>query len=328
MFILNASEVRKALPMEGAIAAMKQAFGALSAGQAAVPLRGRLPVDAHQGVTLLMPAYVQADNNEAMAIKVVSIFPNNQKRSIPTIHAAVLVLDAVTGAPQALLEGGALTAIRTGAASGAATDLLARQDCKNAAIFGTGVQGRTQLEAVCTARKIETAWVYDLDTARTQSFIAEMAGKGGIPNDLRAATSPEEAAANADIICAATTSTKPVFPNEAVRPGTHINGVGSYALEMVEIHPKIAGRATVFVDSRPAALEEAGELVAAIQQNLLTPEELTELGTVVNHQISGRTSQGEITFFKSVGVAVQDAMAAQLVIRNAQTMGLGQKVAW
>ena len=327
MLILNAADVRASLPMKQAIEAMKQAFAALSGGQAEVPLRARLPVPPHEGLTLVMPAYLHGQS-EALAVKTVSVFPHNPERDLPLIHAAVLALEPGTGRPLALLEGGTLTAIRTGAASGAATDLLARPDARTAAIFGAGTQGRTQLEAVCAVREIETAWIFDLDPARAQAFVDDLAGEGRIPADLRVAADPAEAARLADVICTATTSATPVYPADAVRPGTHINGVGSYTLEMRENPPEIYRRACAFADSRAAVLAEAGETVAAIERKLLTPEEITELGEVVLGLRPGRTAAEQITFFKSVGVAVQDAIAARLALDNAQAMGSGQRVAW
>jgi ornithine cyclodeaminase len=329
MLLLNATDVRKALPMRAAVEAMKTAYGALSSGRAEVPLRGQLPVPPHNGVALIMPAFVQSsDEAEAMAIKVVSVFPNNREMGLATIHAAVLVLEAKTGKPIAILEGGSLTAIRTGAASGAATDILARPDSQRAAIFGAGVQARTQLEAVCTVRPVSTVWVYDPEPKQVHAFIEEMAGRDPIPEDLRAAADPEEAIRAADIICTATTATSPVFPNEALRPGTHINGVGSYTPEMIEVPPETAARANVFVDSREAVMEEAGELIAAVNHKLLLKDDLTELGEVVIGESPGRATVDEITFFKSVGVAVQDALAADLALQNAQEMQLGEQVPW
>ncbi len=327
MLILNSNEVRKALPMDAVIEATKSSYAALSDGKAVVPVRSHLPVVPHEGVSLIMPAFVQA-GEEALAIKVVSVFANNHQQNLPTINAAVLVLDPKNGVPQAMLEGGTLTAIRTGAAAGAATDILSRPDSKTAAIFGAGVQGRTQLEAVCSVRTVETVWIFDLDAAQANVFVEEMAGQGLIPDDLRVASAPEDALAEADIICTATTSTSPVFPDSAVNPGTHINGVGSYTLEMIEVPPETAGRAKVFVDSHEAMLEEAGELVAAIKANMLDPNELTELGLVVIGNAPGRENPDQITFFKSVGVAVQDAMAAQLALSNAKQLGLGTEVTW
>jgi ornithine cyclodeaminase/alanine dehydrogenase-like protein (mu-crystallin family) len=328
MIILKADDVRNTLPMDTTIEVMKQAYAALSNGQAEIPLRSHLAIPPHNGTSLFMPAFVKTKQTEALAVKTVSIFPQNIARGLPLIHAAVLVLEANSGRPIALIEGGILTALRTGAASGAATDLLARKDAKTAAIFGAGVQGRTQLEAICTVRKIETAWIFDPDHQKAQTFASELAGQGYIPSDLRVAPDPEKAASLADIICTATTSLEPVYPAEAIRPGTHINGVGSYTLEMIENPPEIYNRASAFVDSRQAAMAEAGEVVTAINAKLLFPDEIAELGEVVLGQHPGRTSDKQITFFKSVGVAVQDALAARLALKNAQEMGCGQQVTW
>jgi ornithine cyclodeaminase len=327
MLILKGNDVRQTLPMDQTIAAMKDAYAALSNGKAEVPLRCQLPVTPHAGTSLFMPAFVQGDH-EALSLKVVSVFPENTERGLPIIHAAVLVLEVNTGRILAMLEGSALTAIRTGAASGAATDLLARPDAKTVAIFGAGVQGKTQLEAICTVRKIETAWIMDPDREKAQAFVDELAGQEKIPQDLRVVVDPAKAASLADIICTATTSPIPVYPAEAVRPGTHINGVGSYTLEMIENPPEIYQRASAFVDSHEAVMAEAGEVVAAINRKLLFPDEMTELGEVASGNQPGRTSEKQITFFKSVGVAVQDALAARLSLQNALEMGLGQRVTW
>jgi ornithine cyclodeaminase len=327
MIILNGNDVRQTLPMDRAIETMKKAYVALSNGQAEVPLRCQLPIMPHNGTSLFMPAFVESEN-EALSLKVVSVFPNNGKRGLPIIHAAVLALEANTGRILALLEGSTLTAIRTGAASGAATDLLARTDSSTVTIFGAGVQGRTQLEAVCEVRKIETALIVDPDVEKAKTFMGDLAGQGKIPLDLQLVADPKEAASLADVICTATTSKIPVYPAEAVRPGTHINGVGSYTLEMSENPPELYNRAGAFVDSREAVLSEAGETVAAINRKLLFPDEMAELGEVIAGERPGRMSDKQITFFKSVGLAVQDALAAQLSLQTAIELGLGQGVSW
>ena len=315
--------------MAQTIAAMKSAYAALSAGKAEVPLRSRLPIPPHEAVSLFMPVFLQDESGEALAVKIVSLFPNNPNRNLPLIHAAVVVLEADTGRPLALLEGSTLTAIRTGAASGAATDLLARRDSRVVAIFGAGVQGRTQLEAVCTVRTIQTAWIYDSQAGRVATFIHEMAGQGPIPADLRAAHTPQQAVAEADIICSATTSLTPVFADSHLKPGVHINGVGSYTPEMQEIPPETVQRAQLVVDSRSAALSEAGDLIQPIRQGLMSEAHIhAELGEIVLGLRSGRGSETQVTFFKSVGVAVQDAAAARLALSTAQELGLGQIVEW
>lgn len=329
MLILTAQDVRQALPMHEAIEAMKQAYAAFSAGEAEVPLRTRLPVAPHDALVLFMPAYVRSGRDEALAVKVVSLFPENPKRNLAYIQAAVLVFEADTGRAQALLEGATLTAIRTGAAGGAAIDLLARPESQTLAIFGAGVQGRTQLEAACTVRPIKTVWVYDPNPERARAFVSEMAGHGPIPQDLRIAETPSQAVQEADIICTATTSSTPVFNDADVKPGTHISAVGSYTPQMQEIPSETVARSRVFVDSRQAVLAEAGDLIQPIRQGIFGEEHIyAELGEVVLGRKHGRQSPDEITFFKSVGLAVQDALAAQLALKNADKMGIGQRVSW
>lgn len=329
MLILTADDVRKALPMNEAIEAMKQAYASLSEGTAVAPLRTRLPIPDSEALSLFMPAYVRSSDGQALAIKAVSLFPTNPPRGLAYIQAAVLVFDPQTGRATALLEGSSLTAIRTGAAGGAAVDLLSRADSKVAAIFGAGAQGRTQLEAACTARNIETVCIFDSDTEKAKVFAEEMKGQGHIPQDIRVATSPKEAIENADLICTATTSTKPVFDDKDLKDGTHISAVGSYTPEMQEVPSETIQRAKVVVDSRAASLEEAGDLIQPIRAGLFDESHIhAELGEIILGRKPGRTTQQEITYFKSVGIAVQDAMAAQTAIRNADKMGIGQRLNW
>jgi ornithine cyclodeaminase/alanine dehydrogenase-like protein (mu-crystallin family) len=329
MIVLKAEYVRTALPMAECIVAMKRAFASFSDGRAQVPLRAKVVVPAHEGESLFMPAFVDDDTGAALAVKTVSVFPRNVQHGLPTLHAAVLVLEASTGRPTALLEGGTLTAIRTGAASGAATDLLARPDSVVAAIFGAGVQARTQLEAICTVRAIQTVWVYDRIPERVEAFITELAGTGPIPRDLRAATDPQQAVAEADVICTATTSFTPVFADADLKPGVHINGIGSYTPEMQEVPAETVARALVVVDSCEAALAEAGDLIQPLQRGIIHKEHIhAELGELVLGRKQGRTQSEQVTFFKAVGVAVQDAVAARLAMQNAQALDLGQQVDW
>jgi ornithine cyclodeaminase/alanine dehydrogenase-like protein (mu-crystallin family) len=327
MLILSADDIRTALPMKDAIQAMKAAYASLSDGKADVPLRSRLSIVPHEAVSLFMPAYVQTDSAEALAVKVVSLFPGNPGRGLAFIQAAVLVLEPETGRAVALLEGSTLTAIRTGAGSGAAIDLLARPDSHTLAVFGAGAQGRTQLEAACTVRKIETAWIYDEDHDRAKIFIKEMAGLSPIPRDLRSAASPMEAVSQADIICTATTSNTPVFSDSDLKPGTHISAIGSYTPEMQEVPAETIQRARIVVDSLAAVLAEAGDLIQPMQSGLITQAHVfAELGEIVLGRKPGRASPEEITYFKSVGVGVQDAMAAQIALKNARTLKLGHEV--
>jgi ornithine cyclodeaminase len=327
MLLLTAEEVRKALPMDEAIEAMKSAFASLSGGTALVPLRTRLPIPDRDGLSLFMPAFASSQAGAALAVKVVSLFAENPSRGLAYLQAAVLVLDPETGRGTALLEGSSLTAIRTGAASGAAIDLLSRPDSRIAAIFGAGAQGRTQLEAACTARTIETVFVYDPNPEKARAFVAEMNGQGLIPPDIRISGSAEEAVEHADIICTATTSLRPVFQDSDIEAGTHISAVGSYRADMQEVPSETLLRARLFVDSRSASLEEAGDLIQPMQAGLFDESHICgELGEVVLGRIPGRQAPDEITYFKSVGIAVQDAIAAQVALTNARKMKLGTEV--
>ncbi len=331
MLILAAADVRQALPMPDAIAAMREAFAALAGGRARVPMRGVLDVEPYAGTTLVMPSFLGGDGDatdDALAVKVVSVFPRNPSRGLPLIHAAVVVLEPDTGRVVALLEGGTLTAIRTGAASGLATDLLARSDARAVAMLGCGVQARTQLEAVCAVRDVGEVRVYGPTAAHVEEFIADVAGRERVPADLRAASSADEAVAHADIVCAATTSAEPVFDDGSVRPGTHINAIGSFQPDVREIPAATVLRAVVVVDDRAAALEEAGDLILPLREGLISATHIrADLGELVSGRASGRRSDDEVTLFKSVGVAVQDAAAARVALRRAEARGLGHRAA-
>jgi alanine dehydrogenase len=322
--ILSREDVRQALPMHQAIETVKGAFAQLSTGQADVPLRLALDVPRHNGVTLLMPAYLRTDDQ--MAVKIVSVFHENPAQGLPLIHALVVVVDATTGRPAAIMDGIYLTALRTGAASGAATDLLARQDTHIAAIFGAGAQGRTQLEAVCAVRPIQEAWVYDKEPERAAAYADEMSQGLSLP--VRVAETPAEAVHRADVICTATTSSSAVFENADVQPGTHINAVGAYTPEMQEIPVETVLRAKVVIDHQEASLAEAGDLLIPLKQGLITEDHIyAELGEIAAGLKPGRASPEEITFFKSVGVAVQDVAAAGAVLEAARRLNLGSEVA-
>lgn len=317
---LSAADVTRCLPMADAIEAMKSAYRQVSIGQAEMPLRGRVAGEK-DGVTLTMPAYLRESGE--LGIKIVSVFPQNV--GIPIIHALVLALDATTGQALALIEGNALTAIRTAAGSGAATDVLARADAKTAAIIGSGTQARTHLEAVCTVREIEQVFVYSPTTAHAERFITDMRGKGPIPDAIHMSTTPEEAIRDADVVCTTTTSKAPVFDGAALRAGTHINAVGSYTPEMCEVDRVTLQRAQIFVDERNAVLAEAGEIIQAIEEGAIQESDiLAEIGAVIAGTAAGRPDTEAMTYFKSVGVAAQDAAAAHLVLRNAAQQQVGQ----
>lgn len=322
--ILTAQDVRTALPMRDAIDAMRKAFGLLAGGEVDMPQRTAIEISKHDAATLVMPAYVHVGNR--LGAKLVSVFPNNRSLDLPTIHAVVILLNAATGQPAALLEGTALTAIRTGAASGLATDLLARRDASTLTILGSGAQARTQLEAVCCVRNIEHVFVYSRTRAHAEQFAADMAGRDGAPASIEVSVSAQEACLAADVVCAATSSTTPILCAADVRPGTHINAIGSYTPAMREIDADLVRGSTVFVDQRQAALAEAGEVIDCVKDGSLTESDLTELGEVVNGARPGRMTMEQITLFKSVGLAVQDVAAAQQALTAAMQKKLGAVV--
>jgi alanine dehydrogenase len=323
--VLSKQDVQQAVPMREAIEIVKGAFAQLSAGKAVVPLRTQLSVDRHEGVTLFMPAYLSESDD--LGVKIVSVFPRNLEAGWPTIFALVVVVEASTGRPVAVMDGTYLTALRTGAASGAATDLLARKDARVAAIFGAGAQARTQLLAVCEVRDVERAWVYDVNLQAAERYAQEMRGKGRVPTDLRIASSPVEAVRDADVICTVTTSNTPVFANEDLKPGVHINAVGSFTPEMQEVPEQTVARARIVVGSREACLAETGDLIIPIHKGLIAADDIyAELGEIAVGIKPGRESAEEITLFKSVGNAVQDVSVARAVLTRAETLGLGIQV--
>jgi ornithine cyclodeaminase/alanine dehydrogenase-like protein (mu-crystallin family) len=241
------------------------------------------------------------------------------------LQALILVMDATNGTPLAVMNGTDITAIRTGAASGAATDLLARKDSRVAAIFGAGVQGRTQLEAVCTVRSIQKAHIFDPTRDRAETFASEMSKKLSIP--VTAAAS-NRALWEADIICTATSSAEPVFADKNVKPGTHINAIGSYKPHKREVPAETVLHAKVFVDQVEPCFDEAGDIIIPLREGLITQDHiLGEIGEILSSEKPGRTSGDDITFFKSVGNAVQDLVSAAKILETAREMDLGVEVA-
>ena len=327
MLVLSAADVRALVPMSEAIRLMGVAFAELSAGRAQAPLRTPLHNPQLGGITLFMPAIVPAI--KGLGMKIVSVFPTNAARGLPTIMALVGVIDADTGQPLAVLDGTFLTALRTGAVSGKATELLAREDARTLLCIGAGAQAFTQVWAVATARPgIERILIASRSRERAERLVARLQAElpaigacAAVADDLRAATRA------ADIICTATNATAPLFDDADLRPGTHINAVGAYTPAMCEVPPATVARAYVVVDEVEAALAEAGDLVQPLAAGLIDRAHLeTELGQIASGDKPGRTSPEQITFFKSVGNAVQDIAVASFAVERATATGRGQRV--
>jgi ornithine cyclodeaminase/alanine dehydrogenase-like protein (mu-crystallin family) len=320
LLYLSAAEVRQALPMPDAIAAMREAFVQLSCGRVILPPRVRIDVPCDNGVALFMPCHVH--ERKLFGLKLVTLFDRNREKGLPLVQALVILADGTTGAPLAVMDGASLTALRTGAASGVATACLAREDAEVATVFGGGVQARTQLEAVCCVRHIRHARVYDADPSAADRFAAEMSQRLGL--QVQRAADPAQALEDAAVVCTATTSSRPVFQDHELPPGVHINAVGSYKPDVAEIPCETVCRARIVVDHRASALEEAGDLLLPLRQGRIRKEHMhTELGEVLAGRAPGRHSASEITLFKSVGVAIQDLFAAARAAANARTLHLG-----
>ncbi len=301
--------------MPAAIDAMREAFAALSGQEATVPFR--LALETPHGVSLFMPAHLRESGHAGA--KVVSVNPGNTDQGLPAIHAVVLLLDVLTGRPTALMDGTWLTALRTGAVGGLAADLLARRDAKTVALFGAGVQARTQLQAVRCVREITDVRVVSASGASADRLAAEVTGVRAVRVD-----DPDVAIEGADIIITATNSPTPVFDGSKVKPGTHVTGVGSYTLDMREVDTALVQRARIIVDQREAVLEEAGDIVGPIRDGVVDETVIVaEIGEVVLGRVPGRTADSEITFFKSVGNAVQDVAVAARVLAAAESEGRG-----
>ena len=327
MLILTADDLRRALPMEQAMEAVASAFAQLSGGQAEVPLRLRLPVPAQEGLALVMPAYLAESG--ALGLKLLTIFPHNQEQyRLPVINALVLLFDTENGLPLALMDGGWLTALRTGAASGVATRLLARKDARVLALFGAGAQALPQVWAVCVARPIERVWLVNRTRARAERLAEQLRVFGRpIPADVRVASSAQEALREADVVCCATAASTPLFEDADLRAGVHLNGIGSYLPTMQEIPSATVARARVIVDERRAAWAESGDLIIPRDQGLIEEAHVAgELGDLVAGRVAGRTDPAQITFFKSVGLAVQDVAAAQAAYQQARALRIGTGV--
>lgn len=318
---LGAEALRQSLTMTETIEAMKGAFAAYSSGAATVPQRIALPIPPDDGVLLIKPALLP---DEAVGAKLVSAFPGNAAKGRPVISGLVILFDPATGEPVGLCDGGFLTAWRTGAASGAATDLLASTDATVGAVIGCGAQGRTQALAIDTVRQLEEIRLFDLHQAGVEAFAEEMAPQ--LSARLVPVGSVEEAVAGADVICTATTAREPVIRGKFLADGAHLNGVGSFTPAMCEVDGAAIARAFIVVDSRSAARTEAGELIRAAGDGITDPDDWVELGEIVNGDHPGRELGSRLSFFKSVGLAVQDMAAAALAFRRADELGLGDEV--
>lgn len=298
------------LPMSQAVNLMSEAFRLISNGEAVAPVRLNLPIKNRDANSLVMPCYIPSSH--LFGIKIANVFPRNIGMSLPAINAFYYLYSAETGLLLAEMDGSMLTQVRTGAASGLATKLLADPDASVLAIFGTGVQAITQVEAVCCVRDIREIIVFGRGLEKSEKF-AEMLTATGLSANVRAANSPSDLL-QADIICTATPSVEPLFKASDVKPGAHINAIGAYRPDMCELPADLIVSCQLFVDEVEAAWDEAGDIIQPLQAGLIQKDHIVaELGEMLDASFLARRNPEGITVFKSVGSAVQDFVSAKFL---------------
>ena len=309
MIFLNRDQINDLISMEEAIRAMGTAFAQLSNGEAVVPPRLSLDIPDKNATSLVMPAY--ATGSPYYTVKIVSVNYSNPDKGLPLIHGIVQVFDAENGKHIANLDGASITAIRTGAASGLATDLLAKENANVCAVFGTGVQAASHIEAVLEVRPIEKIMVFSRSKPSAEKFCSTLA------NQVQCEIGEKESLLEADIICTTTPSSSPLFETDKIKPGCHLNVVGSAQPSFREVPTALVARSKIIVDNREACEQEAGDLIIPVQEGSWSFEHLHgELGQVVSGDIIARESENEITLFKSVGNAIQDHAMAHLIMEK------------
>jgi ornithine cyclodeaminase len=340
MLLLGQDEIRACFSMGEAIDAVGEAFSLASEKCAHVPQRTVLARPELDATLLVMPSYVPAGGREradaAMGVKVLGVYPDNRRRGLPTTTAVMVVVDPGTGLVDALVDGTYLTRLRTGAAAGAATRLLARPNARVGALLGTGGLALCQLEALLCARELEEVRLF----SPHPEHVRELARLARKELDLSRTTlvpcdSAQVCVEGADVITCATTSHEPVMEASWVKPGAHVNGVGSYTPNMRELPETLIARAELIsVDSTDAVMAEDGTLIDAITDGLVRRDDLVELGTLWNSANGGIDClrgtpvllSDATSVFKTVGIAVQDSVCAAQIVRAARERGVGREV--
>ena len=325
--VLSAEDVARLLPMRDCIQVMRDALASLARGRALVPLRMVMRMPDASGFLGLMPGHIGPDDGRAGALgmKAVSVFPGNARRGIDTHQGAVLLFEEDTGRLSALMDGATITAIRTAAVSGVATDLLARRDAAELAILGAGVQARTHLEAIAAVRPLRRVRVWSRNPQHAADLVKASAGRFGV--SIEAVPTAEAAVREADVVATVTASPQPVLQRPWVKDGAHINAVGSSIPTTREIDTATMAAVRLFVDRRESALNEAGDLLIPMREGAFTADHIqAELGEVIIGKDLGRQSPDELTLFKSLGLAVEDVASAAFILKRAREIGIGQTV--
>lgn len=324
--VLSNHEVAALLPMKECITVMREALLALAEGKVHQPLRTIIrPPDAN-AVMGLMPSYVCGDS-AGFGLKAVCVFPRNPARGMDAHQGAVLLFSGETGELLAMMNASAITAIRTAAVSGVATDLLAREDASNLAIIGSGVQARSHLAAMSAVRAIKRCRIVSRRSEHARNFVEEMSKEFSFP--LEAVESVEEALRGADLIVTATNAAEPIVKREWISAGSHLNVVGSSFPGAREVDSATMAAARLFVDRRESTINEAGDYLFPAREGLIGPDHIrAEIGEVLKGDKPGRRSAEEITLFKSLGLAVEDLFAARYLFDRARQLNVGTWVAF
>jgi ornithine cyclodeaminase/alanine dehydrogenase-like protein (mu-crystallin family) len=320
--ILNKADVMLVLDMKDCVDLVEKAFAELSNGTAVLPLR--ISITPPEGLSLYMPAYLK--EMKALACKVVTVYKNNpSKHRLPTIIGKVLLQDPDTGDVLCIMDGGYLTGVRTGAVSGVATKYMARSvEGQTAGIYGAGAQAKMQLWGISVARKLSSAFVHDISADAADKFAEEMSAKLQIPVTR---VDHGDKLLDTDIICTATSSATPLFDGKKLKPGTHINGIGSHTPDTRELDTETIKRSVLTGDSKEACFKEAGDIMIPLSEGAITDAHFYgDLGEIVTGKKTARRSDQDITLFKSNGLAIQDVAAAQVVYQKAVAAGIGIKV--
>jgi len=323
MLIINNSQVRELLPMRDCMEVVGKALADLARGEGVQPLRSGILRPDRQGVLAWMPGSLAA--GRPFGVKILSVVDSPGDLGVESHQGGVMIFDPTSGSPLALCEAGAITAVRTAAVSALATDRLARKDASVVAILGAGTQARSHIEAMLAVRSVERFRIWSRDAGKVQAFAKEQADRHGMT--VEAAADIELAIAGADIVCTTTSAREPILFAEMLEPGMHINAVGASIPSWREIDRGVVPMVTLFTDSRESLANEAGEYIHAVEEGLI-PSGLVvpEIGEVLIGDHPGRTSETEITLFRSLGLAVEDIASAQLVYQRAVEGGVGTHV--
>jgi ornithine cyclodeaminase/alanine dehydrogenase-like protein (mu-crystallin family) len=320
VLIANGEEVRALLPMKECIPVMADALRMLASGDALLPLRTMMLLPGRQNLMGLMPSYLGGISS--VGVKVICAFPSNQGTEYDSHQGVVLLFDSEHGLLRAIVDGTAVTAIRTAAVSGVATQLLAREDAGDLAIIGAGTQASTHLAAMLAVRRVRRVRVYSDPVEGAQLYAARESQRHGI--DIEPVASAEAAVRGADIICTVTTSDQPVVLGEWLSPGAHLNAVGAFTPLTRELDTAAVVRSRLYVDRMESALREAGDFLIPKSEGAIGDDHIVgELGQVVAGDVGGRRTADEITLFKSLGIAVEDLAAANHILKKAAVTGRG-----